>query len=102
MEERLLNLWNTQRIICVLLGMLLLPITLLILGIKIYILLNERGAKNSLSDTQKKDDVLSKEADELKEKANQALSEANKAAQRIENRHSENVVDLDWNKKRND
>lgn len=102
MEEKLLNLWNNHRTVAVILGLLLLPLTLLMLGLKVYMLLNEKAAENSLKDAQKKDDKLSAEESELKKKADEAMAEANKAAQRVVNRHEEDAVDLDWNKKRND
>lgn len=102
MLEKIEKLWETQKTICIILGIILLPITILIIGTKLYMAYNEYAAKKSLDDTQSKDDKLAAEEDELKKQANDALKEADKAAQRIENRHNDGGVDLDWNKKRDD
>jgi hypothetical protein len=100
--EKLEKLWQTQKTICIILGIILLPITLLIIGTKLYMMYNEFAAKKSLEGAQKKDDKLAAEEDALKKASDGALKEADKAAQRIEDRHADDAVDLDWNKKRND
>lgn len=101
MLEKLEKLWATQKTVCIILGLILLPITLLILGTKLYMMYNEYMAKSSLDKAQKEDNKLAAEEDALKQASNQALSEANEAASRIEDRKKEEV-DLDWHTKRKD
>ena len=100
--EFLENMWKNHRTATIVIGVLLLPITLAILGIKIYMALNLAGAKKSIENAQKKDDQLSAQEDALKKQADAAQREADKAAQRVEDRHNDGGVDMDWNKKRND
>ena len=97
--EKLAKLWETQKTICIILGIILLPITLMIIGTKLYMIYNEFMAKKSLEGAQKKDDTLSAQEDALKKAADSTMSEADKAAKRIEDRKNEEI-DMDWNKKK--
>lgn len=101
MLEKLEKLWQTQKTICIILGVILLPITLLIFGGKLYMIYNEFMAKKSLDETQKKDDELAAEQDTLVKASDNAVVNADEAAKRIENRKNEEV-DLDWHTKRKD
>lgn len=94
------NLWEKNKALCIIVGLILFPITILLLGNKIMSAINMAGAKKSLENAQKKDDKLAAEEDALKQQANQSLDVANKAAQRIEDRKDEGLEDLDWHKKR--
>ena len=100
--EFLENLWKNHRTMAVILGVVLLPITLAIIGLKIYMALNLAGAKKSLDKAEATDVKLAGEEDALKKQANQAIAEADKAAQRIDNRHADDAVDMDWHTKRKD
>ncbi len=100
--EFLEKMWANHRTATIVIGVLLLPITLAILGIKIYMALNLAGAKKSIEEAQKTDNRLAAEEDALKKAADKTLSEADKAAARIDNRHEDGGVDMDWNKKRDD
>lgn len=95
-------MWQNHRTVTIVLGVILLPITLAIVGLKLYMLFNAKAAENSLKDAEKKDQKLAAEEDALKKQANQAVAEADKAAQRIENRHADDDVDMDWHTKRKD
>lgn len=96
------NMWTNHRTATIVLGVILFPIAIAIIGLKIYMAMNMAAADKSIKEAQKKDDVLSAEEDALKAQAGQALNEADKAAQRIENRHEEDSTDLDWQNKRKD
>ena len=99
MLEKLEKLWQTQKTICIILAIVLLPITVFILGIRLYMIYNEFAAKKSLEGAQKKDDDLAAEEDSLKKASDSAVVEADKAAERVEKRKDEEV-DLDWHTKR--
>lgn len=101
MTEKLMKLWETQKTMCIILGILLLPITLAIIGYKVYSWWNGFAAKKSLDEAQKKDDKLAAEEDSLKKAADSFTSKADEAAKRIEDRKEEEV-DLDWHTKRKD
>jgi len=58
--------------------------------------------KSVYEQAKEQDKKLSAEEDALKKAADTSLAEADKAAQRIQNRHEEGAVDMDWNKKRDD
>ena len=96
------NLWTNHRIIAIILAVVLLPITLGILGLKLYEMFNNTSAKKSLESAQNSDNKLAQKEDELKKQANASVAEADKAAQRIEDRHTNEEVDLDWHTKRKD
>jgi hypothetical protein len=100
--EFLEKMWTNHRTATIIVGVLLLPITLAIIGLKIYMALNMKAAENSLKDAQKTDDKLAAKEDELKKQADAAVAAADKAAQRIENRHEDGAVDMDWHTKRKD
>jgi hypothetical protein len=102
MMAKLESLWINHRTLTIIIGLVLLPITLAIVGMKIYMLLNVKGAAKSLENAQKKDDVLSAEQEALVAAANEAIRDADEAAKRISNRAKEETVDLDWHTKRKD
>lgn len=101
MLEKLEKLWETQKTICIIIGVILLPITLLILGTKLYMMYNEFAAKKSLEGAQKKDDKLAAEQGALVKASDSAVAKADEAAERIEDRKNDEV-DLDWHTKRKD
>lgn len=101
MLEKLEKLWQTQKTICIIIGVILLPITLLIFGTKLYMMFNEFMAKKSLEGAQKKDNKLAAEEEALKKASSAAVAKADEAANRIEDRKNDEV-DLDWHTKRKD
>jgi uncharacterized protein YoxC len=100
--EFLEKMWATQKTVCIILGVLLFPIAIAIIGFKIYMSSNLDAAKKSLDKAQEKDNTLASQEDALKKQADNAVAEADKAAQRIEDRHADGAVDMDWQNKRKD
>lgn len=96
------DMWANHRTATIVVGVILFPVALAIIGLKIYMAMNLAGAEKSIKEAQKKDDVLSAQEDALKQQAAGTLAEADKAAQRIEDRHEDNATDLDWQNKRKD
>ena len=96
------KMYEEHKTLTIILGLLLLPITLAIVGIKLYMTFNANAAAKSIENAQKKDDTLAAQEDALKKQADASVAEADKAAQRIEDRHAEGAADLDWETKRKD
>lgn len=96
------SLWEKNKALCIIVGLLILPITIILFGNKIMSAINLAGAKKSIDNTQKTDNNLATAEDALKTKAADSLKEADKAAQRIEDRKEDGIEDLDWHKKRKD
>ena len=95
MIEWLAGLWDNKRW----LFWLLLPLTLLAVGIKYYLDYLEYKADKDLADTEEKDEELKSKQDGYNRKAEEAKAEANKAKERIENREDSDG-DEDWHLKR--
>lgn len=96
------NMWQNHRTLTIVLGLVLLPITLLLIGLKLYMAFQVNQAHKEVQEAKDKDKKLEAEEDALKKAADASLAEADKAAQRIENRHEEGAVDMDWHTKRKD
>lgn len=95
MIEKLVKLWFTNK---KLFYLLLIPLGLIVIC-KIALGFNKHSAEKALKKAVAKEKELKKEQDELNEQAKDHLGNAEKAADRIENRHNEGGGDPDWHKK---
>lgn len=96
------KMWTNHRTITIIIGVILFPIAIAILVLKFMSSSNVAAAEKSIKEAQKTDDKLAAEEDALKAQAAAALNDADKAAQRRENRAEEDSTDLDWASKRKD
>ncbi len=96
------NMWQNHRTATIIIGVVLFPIAIAIIGLKLYMMFQVNAAHKEMEKAKEQDKKLSAEEDALKKAADTSLAEADKAAQRRENRAEEGAVDMDWNKKRND
>jgi len=96
------NMWANHRTATIVLGVILFPIAIAIIGLKIYMTMNMAAADKSIKEAQKADDGLKAQEDALKAQAGAALVDADKAAQRREDRKEDGAVDMDWQNKRKD
>lgn len=96
------NMWKNHRTATIIIGVILFPIAILLIGLKLYMAFQVNQAHKEVQDAKDKDKKLGAEEDALKKAADASLADADKAAQRIENRHEEGAVDLDWQNKRKD
>lgn len=95
MIEKLANLWNTNKWLFWLLVILAVP-AMIFKALGEY---NKYKATQGLENTEKTDNKLKADQDALNKEANSHKDAAEKAGDRIENRHDENGLDLDWHKK---
>ena len=96
------KMWTNHRTLTIILGVILFPIAIAVLVLKFMSSNNVAQAEKSIKEAQKTDDKLAAEEDVLKAQAAQSLADADKAAQRRENRAEEGSSDLDWQNKRKD
>lgn len=97
------NMWENHRAVAITLGVLLFPIAIAIIVLKVMSSANVAGAKASIEKAQATDNKLASQEDELKKQAAAQVAVADQAAQRIEDRHADDVTpDLDWQNKRKD
>ena len=99
--EFLNKLWTEHRTLAIILGLVLLPLTLLLIGIKLYMAFQVNAAHKEVEKAKSEDKKLEAEEDALKKQADDSMKVADQAAQRIEDR-KDSGTDLDWNKKRDD
>lgn len=95
------KMWNEHRTLTIIVGLVLLPLTLLLIGLKIYMAMQVNAAHKEVEKAIDTDKKLEAEENALKKQADDSLKVADQAAQRIEDR-KDSGTDLDWNKKRND
>lgn len=96
------RMWQNHRTATIVIGVILFPIAIAIIALKLYMMFQVNAAHKEMDNAKKEDKKLLAEEDALKQAADVSLAEADKAAQRIENRHQEGAVDMNWNKKRED
>lgn len=95
------KMWQDHRTATIVVGLILFPITIAIIGLKLYMGYQVNAAHKEVKQAQEKDNKLAAEENSFKQQANDHLAEADKAAQRIEDRKDE-LPDLDWQNKRKD
>lgn len=95
------RMWQNHRTTTIIIGVILFPIAIAVIGLKIYMAMQVKGAHKDMEKAKEKDAVLAQQQNDLQKQADASLSNANQAAQRREDRANESV-DLDWNKKRDD
>jgi uncharacterized protein YoxC len=96
------EMYEKHKVLTIIACVLLFPIVIALFVLKIMSSANVAGAEKSLKTAQKTDDQLSAQEDALKDQAAQSLADADKAAQRRNNRAEDNATDLDWQNKRKD
>lgn len=96
------DMWENHRTVTIVLGVILFPIAIAIIGLKIYMSMQVNAAHKEVENAKAQDKVLSAQENELKKQADSAMNDANKAAQKVEDRHADDAVDMDWQNKRKD
>jgi len=99
--ETLEKFYAEHKTMAIILGVILFPLALLVIGLKIYMSMQVAGAHKDVADAIEKDKKFEAQENQLKQEAAQHMAEADTAAQRIEDRKTEEP-DMDWQTKRKD
>jgi len=91
MINKLANLWDTKRW----LFWILLPITLIAVGIKYYLEFNAMKSEKEFKEAVERDNKLKAEQDEANKQANNKKNESDKIEEKIKERNEEDI-DENW------